>query len=207
MVTIITTPAAPDANSYASLDDAASYFEQRLPLPVAWVASGDLEARALLMAARYLDAMASPLTEFYPATSSMPAHYRTRPHWTGQPTTQTQRLSWPRLGMIDRNGRTIDSMEIPIDLKLAQCEFAGQLRMQDRTLDNDVITQGITSVRAGSVSVDFKDMIEPAVWPQAVWNMLVPSWLTDDVIAYAPSTTAIFEHISPVYPSSGGWHR
>jgi hypothetical protein len=195
MVTIISTPGAPDANSYASMDEANSYFEQRLPLPVEWVASGDFEARALLTAGRYMDLIASPLTTFVPASGSTAAYYKTRQQWTGQPATATQRMSWPRLNMFDRNGNAIDSAVIPIDLKLAQCEFAGQLKVQDRTLDNDVITQGITAVRAGSVSVNFKDMIDPAVWPQAVWNMLVPSWYTDVVISYVAS--GIFESISP----------
>jgi Putative DnaT-like ssDNA binding protein len=196
MVTIVTTPAAADANSYAAMSEANSYFEQRLPLPTEWVSSGELEARALLTAARYLDVIASPLTVYVPAQNGVPAHYLTRPSWTGQPTTTTQRLSWPRIGMFDRNGNAIDSMAIPIDLKLAQCEFAGQLKLQDRTLDNDVITQGIRAVRAGSVSVDFKDLILPAVWPQAVSNMLVPSWLSDVAITYQQAVTALFESVS-----------
>lgn len=194
MVTIITTPAAPDANSYADMAFANAYFEQRLPLPVEWVASGDLEARALLTAARYLDVIASPLTVFVPPQGGQAPYYHTRPQWTGTPSTTTQRLSWPRVGMYDRNGNIIDPMVLPVDLKLAQCEFAGQLKVQDRTLDNDVITQGIKSVSAGSVAVTFKDMIDPAVWPQAVWNLLVPSWFTDVQIEYVQS--AMFESFS-----------
>ena len=197
MVPIIETPGDPSANTYATIQEANDYFASRLPLPVPWLASGDAEGQALLMAARYIDAMASALTIFVPpsTTGGSRGYYRTRPQWTGAAATATQRMAWPRIGMLDRNNNPIDSTIIPLDLKQAQAEFAGQLKGSDTTLNNDTINQGITSVKAGSVSVSFKDQIMPRVWPDAVWNLLVPSWLTQEVITYVQQ--ASFEVILP----------
>lgn len=201
MVTIISTPGALDANSYATIAEANQYFNDRLPLSVPWIGSGDTEGQAMVMAARYIDAMASPMTMFNPPSKSSggaagQGSYVTRPHWTGQPATSIQRMAWPRIGMFDRNGNPIDEATIPLDLKYAQCEFAGQLKITDTTLNNDVIVQGITSVKAGSVAVSFKDQIPPRVWPDAVWNLLVPSWLTPEIISYVSS--AQFETLYPL---------
>lgn len=96
--------------------------------------------------------------------------------------------------MLDTNGNAIASGVIPQALKDAEAEFAGQLLKGDRTLDNDVIVQGVTSVRAGSVSVSFKDTISPQVVPDAVLNMLPPSWLTDETIE--PAVSADFDVVS-----------
>jgi hypothetical protein len=80
---------------------------------------------------------------------------------------------------------------IPAALKEATAEFAGQLGSTDRTLDNDVIVQGITSVKAGSVAVTFKNEINPQVIPDAVYNLMPQSWLTDEL--YVMANAAFFE--------------
>ena len=71
---------------------------------------------------------------------------------------------------------------IPQALKDAQAELAGALGTTDTTLDNDVIVQGLKSVKAGSVSLTFKDMIERHVLPDMVWNLMPPSWFTEEII-------------------------
>ena len=87
--------------------------------------------------------------------------------------------------MYDANGNAIASNVIPQDLKDAESELAGQLGNADRTLDNDVIVQGLTSIKAGSVSLSFKDMVEAHVLPDAVWNLMPPSWFTDEIVTMA----------------------
>ena len=83
-------------------------------------------------------------------------------------------------------------------------EFAGQLKKGDRSLDNDVIVQGLTSVKAGSVSLSFKDMILPQVMPDAVLNMMPDSWFTSEV--YEPANPAFIEVGSRASdPSLNGW--
>lgn len=74
---------------------------------------------------------------------------------------------------------------IPQDLKDAESEFAGQLLGGDRSLDNSVIVQGLTAVRAGSVSLNFKQDIMAQVVPDAVLNAMPQGWLTDELYIMA----------------------
>lgn len=190
MPTIIATVGAANANSFATAAEINTYFEERLPLATPWVASG--QEAVIIMATRVLESIVRPMKTLMTDSRGV-KYYRSRRQWTGSPATTTQRLSWPRVGMYDRNGNAIASDVIPTELKEAQAEFAGQLLMGDRTLDNDVIVQGISSLRAGSVSLSFKDGLMPQVLPDAVINLLVDSWLTDEQISYP--TTSLFEVI------------
>jgi hypothetical protein len=96
--------------------------------------------------------------------------------------------------MYDANGNAIASTVIPDDLKDATAELAGALGTSDTTLDNDVIVQGITSIKAGSVSLSFKDMIETHVIPDMVWSLMPASWFTDEIITM--EKTALFDVVS-----------
>jgi hypothetical protein len=78
--------------------------------------------------------------------------------------------------MLYKTGAMIPSGEVPQALKDATAEFARQLMVTDRTADNDVEAQGISSLSAGPVSLAFKDTIYPKVVPDAVMNLLVPTW-------------------------------
>lgn len=183
MPTIDATVGGAAANSYETLAEANIYFDERLPLPTPWVASGDSSIRALLMSTRVLESMTYPHRTLRINDCDC-KYYLTARQWTGAPATTTQRLAWPRTGMYDRNGNAIPSDVIPQELKDAESELAGQLLMADTTLDNAVIVGGIKQVSAGSVSVTFKDDIAAHVLPDAVLNLLPPSWLTDEAITY-----------------------
>lgn len=77
MPTLIATPGAADANSFATADEYQAYASTRLHLPVGVTLSGPLtedEERALLDAARDLDALP----------------------WPGVAVDSVQRLTWPR---------------------------------------------------------------------------------------------------------------
>lgn len=193
MPTIDATVGGANANSYETLAEANTYFDERLPLPTAWVASGDQSIRALIMATRVLDSMAQPRKHLAHALNGTP-YYVVHRQWTGAPATPTQRLAWPRTGMYDANGNAIASNVIPQALKDAESELAGQLIMSDTTLDNSVTVGGIKSVSAGSVSVSFKDMVERHVLPDAVWNLMPASWFTDEL--YEPANPAMFDVVS-----------
>jgi hypothetical protein len=191
MPTIIATVGAANANSYETQAEANTYFDERLPLPTPWVASGDAAIRALLTATRVLDAMALPHRTL--RHMGQADFYYTSRQWTGTPASATQRLAWPRVGMFDANGNAIASTVIPQALKDAESELAGQLIMADTTLDNAVAVGGITSVKAGSVSVSFKENIDAHVLPDAVLNLMPPSWFTDDLVE--PASSALFDVI------------
>jgi hypothetical protein len=103
-----------------------------------------------------------------------------------------QVLCWPRVGMFTRNGTPIDSMVLPFELRAAQCEYARQAATTDLTADNEAAKQGLKSVKAGSVAVEFhpRDAATGiamassdyaylgASVPAAVRILLVPSWYT-----------------------------
>lgn len=184
------------ANSYETYAEANVYFADRISVTPPWIGSG--EEVYLLTSTRVLDAMAQPFKTFMPGPVP---YYRVRRQWTGAPASSTQRLAWPRIGMFDANGNAIPSNVIPQALKDAESELAGQLKKGDRTLDNDVIVQGLTSVKAGSVSLAFKESIVPQVIPDAVYNLMPQSWLTDEL--YLPANVAQFDVVSeasPIWP-------
>ena len=192
MPTIKATVGGVDSNSYETQAEANTYFDERLPLATPWVASGDASIRALLMATRVLDAMSVPHRTLRKGCDCN--YYYTNRQWTGTPASATQRLAWPRVGMYDRNGNAIPSDVIPQELKDMESELAGQLLMADTTLDNAQSIGGITSVKAGSVAVTFKDDIAAHVLPSAVLNLAPPSWFTDELVEAAIS--AQFDVIS-----------
>lgn len=171
-----TTVGGADANSYATVEDLDAYADARMFVPE-WFADADdaLKERALKMAARLLDALFV---------------------WTGSPVDGTQALTWPRDGMFNRNGFAIATTALPRELKEAQCEFALSLGAGDRTAENDPLKQGITSIRAGSVGLTFKEIDEGSTesadiairklehdlqWasntvPDSVRQLIPPSW-------------------------------
>lgn len=193
--TLIATPGAADANSFLTLDEALEYFESRLEVPE-WEDADSQEA-LLVMSTRLLTAMYSPQRrKLVRATPRSESYYVTPPTWTGTVATVVQRLPWPRDGMFDRNGNAIADTVVPEDLKHATAEYAAHLAKEDRSFDLDAAVQGITSVRAGSVAVSFKnsgiDVIK--LLPDIVFELLVPSWLTEEIIE--PANRAEFDVVS-----------
>jgi hypothetical protein len=191
-LTIEATPGHASANSYGTVAEANAYFEARVPLDPVWPTSGEPAKAALIMATRVLDSLSVARRRLYRDGGGGPhdrPYYVTSRAWTGTVATATQALAWPRIGMFDRLGRAIADTVVPQDLKNAQFELAGQLLIGDRTLDNDISLQGITSVKAGSVAVTFRDLIARQVLPDAVLELLVPSWLTDEIITPATRAT------------------
>ncbi|MES2360043.1 MAG: DnaT-like ssDNA-binding protein [Gemmatimonadota bacterium] len=192
MPTIISTPGASNANSYLTVVEADAYYDTRVPGVVfdAWDGADSKEA-LLINATRMLDKLLLPDVKelFY---QNGVAYYRVHPAWTGLPATTVQRLCWPRSSMFDQNGNAIGTNVIPEDLKFATAEFAGQLGVADRQLDNDVVLQGLKSVKAGSVALSFDTagLSVSYVIPAAVYNLLVPSWYTNET--YEPAQVSIF---------------
>lgn len=185
------TPGDPAANSYLTLAEAQAYFDGRLSI-AGWDDADDQNV-LLVMATRTLDKLLTPYKTLF--REGGVAYYRIRPEWTGAAATTTQKLAWPRTGMFDQNGNAIDPTVIPNDLKNAVAELAGQLGNEDRTLDNDVIVQGIRSLKAGSVAMSFDTTsLVPQVIPDAVYNLMVNSWMTEEL--YEPAQRGIFDVIA-----------
>jgi hypothetical protein len=180
-VTIIATPGAANANSFLTLGEANSYFAARVALDPEWSARAGQE-EALVMATRVLSSLNTPRRRLERDSKTGDAWYIVSRYWTGLPATTTQVLAWPRTGMRNMLGQDIPSDSIPQELKDATAELAGQLAGGDRTLDNDIKVQGITSLRAGSVSLSFKDVIDRAVLPDAVIELMPSWWFVDETV-------------------------
>jgi hypothetical protein len=143
-ITLVETPGAANANTWASLAEYKSYIETRRP-QLSWFAAAlggttiDEQLKIdLVQACRLIDRSFD---------------------WTGTIADDIQILMWPRLGMVDRAGRAILSTVNPRDLKDSQCEMAVQLHSDDTDLlsDDEVEKGGIASVKAGSVEVEFQE--------------------------------------------------
>jgi hypothetical protein len=182
-IEVIATPNDSTANSFLTLAEYAYYWDRRLPLDPPVTVTGDVAARNVIMATRTLSMMAVARKTIRWDSNGNPYYYTSRA-WTGVIATLTQALPWGRIGMYDRLGRLIASNVIPQELKDATAELAGQLEANDRTLDNDIIVQGITSVKAGSVALTFKENIAAQVLPDAVVNLMPGSWMTDEIADY-----------------------
>lgn len=181
----------PASNSYLTVAEFYTYLETAYAVVESPDALADMPILAL--ATRTLNAALAPRRRLM-RSKGEPPYYLIAPTWTGAPATATQALPWPRSGMYDRNGNAIATNVIPQELKDATAELARQFRVGDRTVDSEVAVQGVTSVRAGSVAVTFKDQIELQTIPSIVYDLLVPSWLTDEIIE--PAWPAQFDVVS-----------
>jgi len=154
--TLVETVGGASANTYATLAEADQYHDNRPDSGTTWDdASNASKNEALLWAAKLLDALWD---------------------WNGNVINETQAMLWPRMGLYYRNGYYIPSTVIPDDLKDAQAEFARQLLVEDRAADSDVETQGLESLRAGPVTLDFKASVSAKVVPDLVANLIPRDW-------------------------------
>jgi hypothetical protein len=135
------------ANSYSTRAEAQTYFDARL-YTEAWDAVDDTEKDAALqMATRLLDQYVE---------------------WYGAPATTTQRLAWPRYGMLDRNGNSIGGDVLPGDLKVSTAELALRLLERDSTKESEAGLEGLTQLTTGPVSMSFKSPIPARVIAESV---------------------------------------
>lgn len=183
--TIVATAGATNANSYATLAEAADYFDARLPLSTPWDDNDNKEA-SLIMATRLLDAYFRGSKTIVPADARIAAYYRIGPTWLGAAASTTQRLAWPRTGLLTQNGAALSSTTIPDEIRDATCEIAGQLAVKDTSLDNAAAALGITAVKAGPVSVDFKDsaLVLKAL-PSGALLLIPADWYTEEQVTAA----------------------
>lgn len=180
-ITINATPGDPAANSFATRDEINAILAERIPFDPPWETTGDEAARKIITARYLIEREFGGRKRLVRPKTGNP-YYVIGRVWTGTIASDTQSLSWPRIGMVDRYGREIDSDDIPYDLKLAQAEIAGQLHT-DRTLDNDIVAQGITKIKAGPVELSFRDDMDFSLSyaiPQAVFDIIPSSWYTEE---------------------------
>lgn len=182
-IAIIPTPGASDANSFASRDEINAILAERIPFDPPWETTGDEAARKIITARYLIEREFGGRKRLIREKGKVP-YYIIGRVWTGEIATDTQALSWGRIGMLDRYGRVIPDGEIPWDLKVAQAEVAGQLHT-DRSLDSDIIIQGIVKIKAGPVELGFRDDMDFSssyVIPRSVFDIIPASWYTEERI-------------------------
>lgn len=180
-ITINATPGDPAANSFASQTEINTILAERIPFDPPWETSGDEAARKIITARYLIEREFGGRKRLVRPKTGNP-YYVIGREWTGEIATLTQALSWGRIGMVDRYGRPIPDGAIPWDLKVAQAEVSGQLHT-DRTLDNDIIVQGITKIKASSVELSFRDDMDFSLSyaiPQAVFDIIPSNWYTEE---------------------------
>jgi hypothetical protein len=154
--TLVTTVGAADANAYVTLTVADQYHLDRPAVGTTWDdANPRQKTAAILWATKLLDSLYD---------------------WTGWVVDETQALLWPRNGMWYRSGYYVPSTIIPTEIQEATAEYARQLLVSDRAGDSDVETQGIKSLKAGPVSLVFKDDVIAKVVPDAVFHLIPQEW-------------------------------
>ncbi len=156
--TLVATIGSATANTYVTLAVADQYHDDRPPAGTTWAnASDDQKNEALLWATLLLDRLVD---------------------WEGWVVDDVQALLWPRVGLTYPNGFYVPSTVIPIQLQRATSEYARQLLVSDRAADSAVETQGLLSLRAGPVSLTFKDSVTAKVVPDAVFHLIPSDWGT-----------------------------
>lgn len=170
---LIATPGAADANAYVTAAEFAAYLTERPQTPAAVTAASTAQREAaLIMATRMIDAYQC---------------------WTGVAASATQALQWPRSGMLTHTGFAMSDSIIPVQLKNAVCELAISTLVSDVFADSDVAAQGITSIKAGPVSLTFKDEIAARGLPSFVTTLLPSSWKCESVVDENDADSFLFE--------------
>jgi hypothetical protein len=155
--TLVSTPGSAFANVYADLVFANQYHEDRPAVGTTWATATDPQKQAaLLWATQLMDRLWI---------------------WSGYPTDAVQALQWPRGAILKPNGwEYVDIHTIPDELKKATSEFARSLLVSDRTGDSQIETLGITSLKAGPVSLSFKESVYAKPVPDVVVSLIPPGW-------------------------------
>jgi hypothetical protein len=123
------TPGGSSDNSYAELDEANTYFEDRLNTTMWDAASDETREKALITATRRIDE-----EQFFGAKAS-----------------SAQALKWPRLGIADEDGNLLPSDSIPEQVKQAVFVTALELLRADFLAENYL--DNLQSISAGNTKL------------------------------------------------------
>lgn len=154
------TPGSPNANSYATLEEANAYFDRQV-YQDDWlnITDGDLKTRAMMTATSMLD------------------NYIT---WHGVKWKDTQRLAWPQYGHVDKYGTLIDETTIPQFLIDATAELAKDLL--NKNLEEESPLKGFSRLKVDviDITLDIKDRAK--VVSEKVLSMIQSFGSLDSVI-------------------------
>lgn len=153
MPTLVSTPKSTTANSYATVADADTYFDERLNSSNWTDAAADDKARALIMATRRLDS----------------EEYR------GYKTLEAQALKWPREGAYDDDDEEYDPDTVPGIVKESAYELA--IYLLNSGANDPFVDTGLEEykrVKVGQLEVERSGSFRAAKLPENVYNLLRP---------------------------------
>jgi len=137
------------ANSYLDVNDADNLLSVNPHLTDWEAASFDTKAGLLIWASRYLDQ---------------------KVRWNGNKAVKTSGLRWPRTGVRDRDGISIDENELPNEVKYATAELARFLLTDDRPAERS--QDGLKELKVDVIELVFnEDYRLPAV-PSAIQDII-----------------------------------
>lgn len=155
MPTLTATVGDSSANSYATVAEGDTYFDERLH-PNASLWSGqttDDKERALITATRRLD----------------------QEDWQGVRVNTAQALDWPRYWATDEDGEEYDSDTVPVVVKHAVFELALQL-LVDRAKSKDTLAdtglEEFRSAKVGPMDMERDQNFEAGQLPANVRRLL-----------------------------------
>jgi hypothetical protein len=150
MPEIVATPGTTNANSYATLEEAARYAQGLAgPAARAWLAlEPAAQAQSLITAAIRLD----------------------QEGYRGRRRSHDQALKWPRSGAKDEDGWLYPSDEVPQVVKAAQCDLAIGYGDSDPFAGGDL--DAYSAVKIGPLSVDLRGGAKPGALPDQVLRSL-----------------------------------
>lgn len=147
-ITVVVDAGAANANSYCSVAEGTTYHTGRLHNDD-WADAGSSDkSAAVVWATRLLD-----------------DHIL----WDGLRVGGTQILEWPRAGLFDPGGYSIETGSIPQFLKNATAEFARWLIAEDRTLETNRDLIGFDEMEIGTLKLKTNpNKTRPAVPPSVM---------------------------------------
>lgn len=151
MPTLDATVGGASANSYISVADADTYFDERLNVSNWTGASADNKARALIMATTRID----------------------QEKFEGEKSTTGQALKFPRIDAYDDDAEEFPSDAIPQIVKDATCEMALRL-LNDGTTDAlaDTGLEEYERIKVGSIEVTTRAGFDAGQLPDNVRRLL-----------------------------------
>lgn len=183
---LVSTPAASNANSFASMDELDDILAGHL-YSSAWfdAANESKKEPAAITATRILNSL----------------------RFTGVPSTSTQALQFPMEGLYRYGDAYLvatkdesDAYINPPEIKLAQAEYARLLMIgatgegggEDITVESDIAKEGISKIKAGSVELGFFNLKQGSKYtdsanpllssiPKSVLDLIPMSWLYAEV--------------------------
>lgn len=162
MPTLVATAGSATANSYATVAEGTSYFDERLNT-ANWTGA-DNQARALIMATRRIDTL----------------------QFVGEKVTSGQALKWPRISAFDDNGDEYDSTAVPSIVKYATFEEALRI-LNDNAASKDTFAltglEQFKRAKVGPLEVEMVQGFKASMLSDAARRWLRPVLLRAGLMA------------------------